>query len=498
MLISNLLGNRATILRSRTAFRSGDILISHERLHRDVETVARRLAASGICAGQNVGVHIGQSATHWCVLLALLRLGAVSVSLTSRFQGEIETLPNLTTIVCLEGNSQAYPPTFKRIEIKPDWLQSTSDSHVPLPPPEEAEHHFGRICFTSGTSGKPKAIHLDADTLKRRLSGTAGRSRIDAHSILWCGLGPDSAYGFTATLATWLAGGSVCFVTRPDKAYEELTGSNVNAVIASPAALTTVLQSCPAGSPAWLKGPVIVAGGRLSVGLRDLLLAKLSSEVLIAYGSSETGGVTLADARVLDTHPGAVGSIFQDVQGQIVDADGRVMPAEVPGRVRIKTSSSVTSYLNDPIATALHFPDGWFYPGDTARLSEARNLTLLGREVETLNVGGVKLSATEIDEAARSQAGIEDACAIVLPEQGRGPRLAIAAAGPPEAIRNLPPLLRSLLPSLPSFSVVPVSTIPRNSRGKINREEFAQEILELLQNPRAAAAENRFSILQDR
>jgi acyl-coenzyme A synthetase/AMP-(fatty) acid ligase len=497
MQVSDFLSSASARFPNKPALKSGDLLISYRRLQHDVEAVARELAASGIVAGQTVGIFINQSASHWCVLLALLRLGAVSVSLTSRHQAEIQALPDLSVIVCSERDQPVCHETIRLIKIKADWLSTPSDGGVRLAPPEEAERHFGRICFTSGTSGKPKAIHLDAAALKRRLSKTAGRSRLDTQSVLWCGLGPDSAYGFTAPVATWLVGGSVCFVTKPDKAYDDLTKSNVNVIIASPAALNSVLQESPVGAPTRLSGPVIVAGGRLSVRLRDLLLDRFCSEVLIAYGSSETGGITLADSLMLDKHPGAVGSPFPDVQVQIVDDKGRILPPGTPGRLRAKTSSTAPCYLNDRVATTLHFVEGWFYPGDIAQISDEGLIILLGREADTLNIGGVKLSATEIDEAARSQAGVEDACAIVLPERGDDVRLAIAVAGQMDAIRSLPPQLRSMMPSLPPFSVVPVSIVPRNSMGKVNREEFAQGIAELLHNPKAAAAEKGFSIIQD-
>jgi fatty-acyl-CoA synthase/long-chain acyl-CoA synthetase len=139
--------------------------------------------------------------------------------------------------------------------------------------------------------------------------------------------------------------------------------------------------------------------------------------------------------------------------------------------------------------------EGWFYPGDIAQISDEGLIILLGREADTLNIGGIKLSATEIDEAARSHLGIDDACAIVLPDRGEGVRLAIAVAGQMDAIRNLPPQLRAMMPGLPRFSVVPVSVIPRNSMGKVNREEFAHGIADLLHNPEAVAAEKGFSII---
>jgi acyl-coenzyme A synthetase/AMP-(fatty) acid ligase len=495
MPIFDLFDSRPDALDDKAALVSGDLVLSYDRLRRDIDAVAQRLAAAGVRAGQIAGVSVGQSAAHWCVLLALVRLGAIPVSLTSRFQAEIDALPDLSVVIYAGGHALACDQAIRQIEIKADWLTTEPDPNISLPPREEAEHRFGRFCFTSGTSGRPKAIHLDPETLNRRLAGTAGRSRLHTPSVLWCGLGPDSAYGFTATIAAWMVGATVCFLRTPDRAYQDLVESHVNVIIASPAALNAVLQSRPAGSHQRMNGPVIVAGGRLSARLRDLLLADLCPEVLIAYGSAETGGVTLADARVLDHHPGAVGPIFPDVQVEVVSDTGQILPAGMPGRIRVRTPGSVAAYLNDAVATAQHFAQGWFYPGDIGQISGEGRLTLLGREADTLNVGGVKLSASEIDEAARVQAGIEDACAIVIPDQEGGVRLAIVVAGSPEAIRDLPRRLRSMLPGLPPFSLVPVSNVPRNSVGKINREAFAQEVVGLLQNPETAEPK-RFSFIR--
>lgn len=496
MHLANLLDAPAATFGSKTALLSGDIVVTYERLQRDVETVAQHLAASGIVAGQTVGVYLGQSASHWCVLLALLRLGAVSVSLTNRFDAEIEALPNLSAVICSDDHRPIGRHTIPLMTIRAEWVRTRPDRPVSLPPPEDAEQRFGRICFTSGTAGTPKAIILDANTLKRRLAKTAERSRVSAQSCLWCGLGPDSAYGFTATLATWATGGTVCFVTGPDQAHTDLIRGRVNVIIASPAALTAVLQKGGTQAGGRIEGPVIVAGGRLSARLRDLVRETLSPEVLIAYGSSETGGVTLTDAGVLDRDPGNVGSPFPDVEAEVVDDNGRVAGAGTPGRIRIKSGGAVSGYLNDPEATVRHFADGWFYPGDIAEIAPDGHIVLRGRPAEMLNVGGVKLLASELDDAARSHAGIEDACAIVLSHQGGAARLAIAVAGQPDAIRGLAPALRSLLPSLPPFSVVPVSRIPRNSMGKLNRDTFAQDIAQQLHEG-APVGDASFTLIQE-
>ncbi|MDQ6438122.1 class I adenylate-forming enzyme family protein [Mesorhizobium sp. LHD-90] len=461
-----------------TAFQFGDQRVSYGRFGRDVAAVASRLIAGGVQAGETVGVFIGQPAEHWCVLLALMRVGAVSVSLTSRHEAEIDALPGLTTIVFGGETPPACPRSVRLLSIAADWLDPDANPGVSLPSASQADAAAGRICFTSGSVGRPKAIYLDAGRLGIRLSKTAERSRLNARSVLWCGLGPDSAYGFTATLAAWREGGKIVFTRRSDDLKSALVAGGVNVVISSPSALHAILNS---SSQARFEGPTIVAGSPISPALRDRLLRDLCSEVLVAYGSSETGGVTLADAVAIDGHPGAVGRPFSDVQVQVVDK-GLPLPAGVPGQVRIRSRSQVPSYLDDPLSTAVHFVDGWFYPGDVGVITPAGGLNLLARESDILNVDGVKLSGSDIDAAVRQQPGVQDVAAVPIVDPSGRVRLAIALVASEEAARVLSGTIRAVMLGLPHFSLVQVSRIPRSSMGKVNRNEFGRLLSQALAN----------------
>ena len=105
------------------------------------------------------------------------------------------------------------------------------------------------------------------------------------------------------------------------------------------------------------------------------MLRNVCSELLIAYGSSEAGGVTLGDAKDLTAIPGTVGPVFPDVEVQIVDNAGAPVQPNVAGQIRVRTNNAVKGFLGDPIATGHHFKDGWFYPGDIATLSPDGLLT---------------------------------------------------------------------------------------------------------------------------
>ena len=296
-----------------------------------------------------------------------MRVGAVSVSLTERYRAEIDELPELSAVLCAPGHRSLYSGTCRIIEVNRDWLEG-APAH-PIWPTRASPKQCWANLFHLGYVRRPQG-------------NPPGRGDPQA-SPVWYGRpqpnyradcplvrpGERSAYGFTATLATWLLGGQVLFATR----REDIVRGDVNLIIASPAALNALRKSdAPggaSGSARRIAETVIVAGGRLATTLREELLRDVCSEVLIAYGSSEAGGVTLGDAKDLDRHPGTVGHVFPDVEVQIADDAGAPVQPNGAGQIRVRTNNAVKGFLGDPIATGDHFKDGWFYPGDIGTLS---------------------------------------------------------------------------------------------------------------------------------
>ena len=451
------------------------IALTYRRVRADVARIGARLRALGIGPGDIVAVHLRTPVTHWMVTLALMRIGAVSLTLTRNARAELDALAGLSAVICGAGEESAFPEALWRIAVGRDWLDGPVPADRVLPAPEAAGQSVGRICFTSGTSGRPKAILLDAGLLGARLARTAGRAGIDAGSVLWCGLGPDTAFGFTATLATWYEGGTVLLSAGGPGAFAEMQARGVNMLIASPAALSPLVRDARATKRPRLDGRTIVAGGRLTVELRDQVRAHLCDAVRIAYGASEAGGVTLGDARALDIHPGRVGAAFADIDVEVVGPDGAPLPPGSEGRLRLRTESTVTGYLNDPDASAAHFEAGWFIPGDIAMLSPDGALTLLGRTAQILNLGGVKLPIEALEARLAALDGVTDACALLRSVGGAtAPELVIVAVVAEAAAGRLGETIRAAFPQLPPAALYMAPALPRGSMGKVAKQSLAE------------------------
>jgi fatty acid CoA ligase FadD22 len=233
------------------------------------------------------------------------------------------------------------------------------------------------------------------------------------------------------------------------------------------------------------EGRTIVAlGGRVPPGLRDWALAHLAKTVIVSYGSTEAGNIAHGDALLTDRHAGAVGWIRKDVEAQIVGPGGVILEAGKTGKLRLRTKLMVR-----PDGTE-RAEDDWFEPGDFGVIFEDGLLAIGGRMTDVLNIGGMKISAPDLEAKLMARDYIEDATAGVVPmPNGDSLWIAVVASGGLTARDIVPDVQRMLTPGVP-FHVVSVSSIPRNAMGKVDRGRLIAQVRNQLRNTRQRARVN--------
>ena len=109
---------------------------------------------------------------------------------------------------------------------------------------------------------------------------------------------------------------------------------------------------------------ILSAGSPLPDSLSQRVRARMCSNLIFYYGTTETSTVASAPAHALIGASGAVGYVTPDVSVQIVDDSGNPVPANQEGAVRVRTPVSVHGYLDDPAPAQTAFRDGYFDTGD--------------------------------------------------------------------------------------------------------------------------------------
>ncbi len=170
---------------------------------------------------------------------------------------------------------------------------------------------------------------------------------------------------------------------------------------------------------------IVSGGAALSAGVKNRMLAALPSIMLLdGLGSSETGQqgsqLTAAgrDATTGDFIPGPGMCILSE------DLD-RVLEAGHPEMGWLAQSGRVPlGYLGDEAKTARTFPvvDGVRYsvPGDRARLRGDGTLELFGRDSVTINSGGEKIFAEEVEQALLRHPAVFDCVVAGRPSERWG------------------------------------------------------------------------------
>jgi malonyl-CoA/methylmalonyl-CoA synthetase len=153
--------------------------------------------------------------------------------------------------------------------------------------------------------------------------------------------------------------------------------------------------------------------------------AALSGQALLErYGMTEIGMALsnpLDGARIA----GAVGRELPGVHVDLVGDDGRLLPADEAGELRVRSPQMFSAYHGDPDATARAFDaEGRFRTGDTGVRDAAGVIRLLGRtSTDIIKSGGYKLSALEIESVLRDHPAIAEVAVIGVPDATWGERV---------------------------------------------------------------------------
>ncbi len=475
--VAELISEQARLRSASPAIITHDTLITYGQLSVAVGIVARRLRQHGVMPGQVVGVSMGQNALHVITLLALAQVGAVSLPLHLAVPAERRALAASRFGACcvvsgrddmaltgLSFLSLAGLP-FDGLSVTPDTEMYPAHGDTPL-----------RIAISSGTSGDPKGMILTHGLMKLRIdrpdpeySSLSRTLPMDLNFIV----------GFRPAFSALAKGGALVMPRSilAEQLLQAIVRHAVTHIYLSPAQAHSVVDLLAAGSA---HCPSLVClrigGGPLGTALLDEVREKITPNVYVSYGSTESGLLTSATPKILHRHPGSVGQVCPWAQIQVVDESDRPVPAETVGMVRIRSEHQVSGYFKDEILTQHYFRGGWFYPGDLGGFDEEGLLYIEGRADEQLNIGGLKVNPEEIEAIISAHPGVAEAGAFVLAGVEGNEMLAAAvvwrANSQPGEIEAH---VRTQLGPLAPARYFVLTSLPRTLTGKLRRAELSAQ-----------------------
>ena len=139
------------------------------------------------------------------------------------------------------------------------------------------------------------------------------------------------------------------------------------------------------------------------------------------YGLSESIGPGCVHLGVDNVHKvGAIGKPGFGWQARVVDENGNDVPKGDVGELIVKGNGVMTCYYKNEEATPEVLKNGWLFTGDMAREDEDGFLYLVDRKKDVVISGGENLYPVQIEDALRAFHKIKDVAVIGLPHARLG------------------------------------------------------------------------------
>ena len=447
---------------------------SFHEVRRIAENIAGELRAHGLRPG-DVLATVLPNAFDWLVTLAAAHEGLLSVSL--HHAGQAADLDSRLIVGTPERLT--VPTSVPILQIDEHWVRRHESGTDATPARDfDSVNSLVRLVLTSGTTGKAKAAEYTVGTLQARIDsseaawGQGGNSRLNL-------MGFSSMGGlYSGMLHLWSGTPFVALnaiTSRVPHLIDEFGITLVVGATVSLAQLLDAMQSTDASCATIAR--VLIAGSTPSDELlRRIELQLPSTEISILYGSTEAGLIAGKPARLGDD-PRNVGYPMPGVSIEIVDDNDELVQAGTVGIVRYRSPELILMYFRDPELTAAAIRDGWFYPGDRARISDAGELIIAGRIDDVINIGGVKVDPLSLESTALTVPGVVDAAAYPAVAENGSPMIAmdVVVKDDPGAIHDVDTALRAAHPLTVPGRYRVVDSLPRNQMGKLVRHEIGAD-----------------------
>jgi fatty-acyl-CoA synthase len=436
--------------------RNGIHRYTYADLGKRARQVANALAKLGVKPGDRVATLAWNSYRHLEVYYAAPCMGAVLHTLNLRLScPDLEYIINHAedSVICVDEDLlplleklEGKIPSVKHIVVMSntgDWKTSLAPAHdyeqliggekTEFAWPDLDENSPMGLCYTSGTTGKPKGVMYThrsnyLHTITGCLPDMMGLTRADTvmaivpmfHANAWglpyicCMLGAKQVFP-----GSTMDGATVCQLLQDEKVT--FTGGVPTIWLG----VMSELQQNPDKYDLSTVRAMICGGSAPPRAMIDWFEKNLGVNFIQAWGMTETsplGTVTRMKPKMsqwprekqLDVKQRA-GIYAPGSRIRIVDDAGNEAPHDgvAMGRLLIKGPwIASTYYKEDP--SPEKFPDGWLDTGDVATLDSEGYMAIADRSKDLVKSGGEWISSVDLENSIMALPGVAEAAVIAI------------------------------------------------------------------------------------
>jgi long-chain acyl-CoA synthetase len=342
------------------------------------------------------------------------------------------------------------------------------------------------LLFTSGTTGRPKAVQLPPKTIgaSADLAGfdehirTQRMARFGTHLVV----GPMYHNGPLTAVRLLLAGVPLVVHAGFDaeRTLAAIEEHRIESSVMVPTHFVRLL-ALPAAVRARYDVStlrcVVHTGGACAPEVKKAMLDWWGLVLYESYGGTESGSTCSIGPEDWLTHPGSVGRAVAPFEALVVDDDGRPVPPNTEGRLYFRDlTGRGIRYEGDPDKTAAaHLEPGVFTLGEIGRIDDDGFVYITDRFSDMVVSGGVNIYPAEVEQALLTHPAVADVAGIGLPDAEMGERLVALVQLAPGATPAPTPteLIEHCRATLAGYKcpkeIRVVEAVPRNAMGKLDK-----------------------------
>jgi len=364
--------------------------------------------------------------------------------------------------------------------------------------PQLDEEQPAGMCYTSGTTGRPKGVEythkmLWAHTMESLAPGGIPMDDDDVvmpvvpmfHVNAW-------GMPFTAT-----AGGAKHVYPGPSPDPADLAGLIEDEGVTITAGVPTVwlgLMEYAEETDLDLSSlDTVIVGGSAAPRAMIEWFDERDVEVLHAWGMTEMSPIgSVAHLKTdLEDEPYEVqldkrskqGLFVPGLEFRVVDDDGEEVPwnGEDFGELYVRGPSVTTEYFKRPDANEEDFEDGWLKTGDIVSVDEDGYIKIVDRAKDVIKSGGEWISSVELENSIMAHDEVSEAAVVGVPHERWQERPVAFVVPTADADEEALPegILEMLRDEYPKWwlpdEIELIDEIPKTATGKFSKKDLREE-----------------------
>lgn len=464
---------------NKTAIIGTDITVDYHGFWKMITAFAAVLKHNGVDKGDRVILEASHTVEYLVCVYGIQLAGGIDVPVESGSPKErIDEISKEITPKLVITGKHPLSAFGKSLE------ELSSSNNVSVVFPEE--NQLQEILFTTGTTGKSKGVMVTHYAQMNMCESQNAVLNYSEENVWLIPTPMNHAAGLRKTHMSMVRGSTVLLIDGFKNLklfFESMKKYKVTSLYLPPSAVHYILMLASKELAKYDRQLDFLysSSSALPGGDKEKLIELLPHvRKFDAYGGSEVGAVCYIDYNSVNRGAGCVGKANDGVDIFIVDEDYKPMNAskDNPGIIAIRSNTVTAGYWNEPGITANAIHDGVIYMTDLGYIDDEGYLFLVGRRDDVINIGGLKVAPTEVEDVALRHPSIADCACVPFEDKTFGRVMKMYVVMKPNCEFEMDSIVSFLESKLEAYKIPKfidcIPEIPKTYNGKTDRKKLAK------------------------